>query len=290
MAKKKLGMGMDFLFNDNSVEEEAKGNVMLRISTVEPNKNQPRTHFDENAIVTLADSVRQHGVLQPILVRPLSNGNYQIVAGERRWRAARMAGLSEIPAVIKELSEKETAQIALIENLQREDLNPLEEALGYQGLMNDFEMTQAEVAQVVGKSRSTVTNSLRLLDLSDEVKEMLKNGELSTGHCKAILGIEDGEKQLEIAKEVVAKKLSVRQTEQLVSKVKEVLEGKVKVKAADEDFFKKPAYYSEVEISLKQTLGQKVSVSKNKDGSATVKISFKNDEALSEFVKRFGED
>lgn len=290
MAKKKLGMGMDFLFNDNSVEDEAKGNVSLRISSVEPNKNQPRTHFDENAIVTLAESVRQHGVLQPILVRPLPNGSYQIVAGERRWRAARMAGLTEIPAVIKELTDKETAQIALIENLQREDLNPVEEALGYQGLMNNYDMTQAEVANVVGKSRSTVTNSLRLLELGDEVRKLLENGELSTGHCKAILGVTDQKKQLEIAKEVVAKKLSVRQTEQLVLKVKEALDGKIKIKANDENFFKKPAIYSEIEISLKQTIGQKVEVNKNKDGSATVKISFKNDDALAEFVKRFGEN
>lgn len=290
MAKKKLGMGMDFLFNDNSVEEQEKGNVSLRISSVEPNKNQPRTRFDENAIVTLAESVRQHGVLQPILVRPLENGSYQIVAGERRWRAARMAGLTEIPAVIKELTDKETAQIALIENLQREDLNPVEEALGYQGLMNDYDMTQAEVANVVGKSRSTVTNSLRLLELCDEVKNMLENGELSTGHCKAILGVADEKKQLEIAKEIIAKKLSVRQTEQLVLKVKEALDGKVKIKVNDEAFFKKPAIYSEIEISLKQTIGQKVEVNKNKDGSATVKISFKNDEALSEFVKRFNEE
>ena len=290
MAKKKLGMGMDYLFNDNSVEEEAKGNVMLRISAIEPNKNQPRTNFDENAIITLADSVRQHGVLQPILVRPLESGNYQIVAGERRWRAARMAGLSEIPAVVKELSERETAQIALIENLQREDLNPVEEALGYRGLMDDYGMTQDEAAKVVGKSRSTIANSLRLLELADGVKEMLKNGELSAGHCKAILGIDDEKKQCEAAKEVVSKGLSVRQTEQLVAKVREALGGKPKVKVVDGGYFSKPAYYSEVEISLKQSIGQKVSVSKNKDGSATVKISFANDEALSEFVKRFGEE
>ena len=290
MAKKKLGQGMDFLFNDNSVEQETKGVQTVRISVVEPNKNQPRTRFDENAIVTLADSVRQHGVLQPILVRPLENGNFQIVAGERRWRAARMAGLAEVPVVIKELSDKETAQIALIENLQREDLNPVEEALGYQGLMEEYSMTQGEVAQSVGKSRSTVANSIRLLELDDEIKNMLEDGEITTGHCKALLGIENKEKQTEIAKEVSAKKLSVRQTEQLVSKMKEMLDGKAKVRAYDADYFKKPAFYSEIEISLRQSLGQKVEVNKNKDGSSTVKISFKDENALGDFVKLFCDD
>lgn len=289
MAKKKLGMGMDYLFNDNSIDEETKGNVMLRISSVEPNKNQPRTNFDESSIVALAESVRQHGVLQPILVRPLENGSYQIVAGERRWRASRMAGLTEIPAVIKELSDKETAQIALIENLQREDLNPIEEALGYQGLINGYDMTQAEVAQVVGKSRSTITNSLRLLELCDGVRRLLTDGEITSGHCKALLGIDDGKKQLEIAEEIRSKKLSVRQTEQLVSKVKEALEGKTKISAKDEQFFKKPAIYSEIEISLKKIIGSEVNVSKNKDGSACMKISFKNDDALNEFIKRFND-
>ena len=183
MAKKKLGQGMDFLFNDNISEEEAKGAQTLRISAVEPNKNQPRNKFDENAIVSLADSIRQHGVLQPILVRPVSDGAYQIVAGERRWRAARMAGLTEIPVVIRELDDGQTAQIALIENLQREDLNPVEEALGYQGLMNDYGMTQGEVAQTVGKSRSTIANSLRLIELEDSVKKMLEEGEITPGHA-----------------------------------------------------------------------------------------------------------
>lgn len=287
MAKKKLGQGISYLFDDNSEPVDSKGSLMVRISSVEPNKNQPRTVFDEEAIVTLAESVRQHGVLQPILVRPLENGTYQIVAGERRWRAARMAGLLEIPVVVKELTDKETAQIALIENLQRENLNPIEEAMGFKGLMETYEMTQNEVAQIVGKSRSAVTNSLRLLELETEVKNLLEIGELTIGHCKVLLSIENHEKQLEIAKEIVAKKLSVRQTEVLVKKIRDVLEGRTKPVATDESYFKKPAYYSEIEISLKQTIGQKVEVSKAKNGKPKMTISFKDDEALNEFLKRF---
>lgn len=285
MAKKKLGQGMSYLFEDNSEPVGEKGTQMMRVSAVEPNKNQPRNNFDESAIVSLADSVRKHGVLQPILVRPVENGAYQIVAGERRWRAARMAGLVEIPVVIKELDDKQTAQIALIENLQREDLNPIEEALGYQGLVEKYEMTQNEVAEIVGKSRSTVTNALRLLELEDEVKKLLEDGEISSGHAKALLGLENVNKQVEIAKEIVNKKLSVRQTENLVAKIKE--SENVTTKAKDEEFFKKPAFYSEVEISLKETIGQKVEVSKAKNGNPKMTISFKNDEALAEFLKHF---
>lgn len=289
MAKKKLGQGqgMNYLFEDNSELLNQQGNQMVRISLVEPNKEQPRTSFDDEAIVNLADSIRQHGVLQPILVRPLENGSYQIVAGERRWRAARMAGLAEIPVTIKELDDKQTAQIALVENLQREDLNPVEEALGYQGLIETYGMTQGDVAQIVGKSRSTVTNSLRLLELDTEVKNLLEIGEITIGHCKVLLALDDKEKQLEIAREIVNKKLSVRQTETLVAKIKAELDGKIKTKAKDEEFFKKPAFYSEVEISLKETIGQKVEVSKAKNGSPKMTISFKNDEALNEFLKRF---
>lgn len=286
MAKKKLGQGMNYLFEDNSEPLSEKGAQTVRVSAVEPNKNQPRNNFDESAIVALAESVRKHGVLQPILVRPLENGTYQIVAGERRWRAARMAGLSEIPVTIKELDDKQTAQIALVENLQREDLNPVEEALGYQSLAEKYEMTQSEIAEIVGKSRSTVTNSLRLLELDDEVKNLLEIGELTTGHCKALLSVENHEKQREIAREVVEKKLSVRQTESLVAKIKEASDEK-KIKAKDENFFLKPAFYSEVEISLKETIGQKVEVSKTKNGAPKMTISFKDDDALNEFVKRF---
>lgn len=287
MAKKKLGQGMSYLFEDNTEPMKENGSQMVRISSVEPNKNQPRTAFDDDAINALAESVRQHGVLQPILVRPLENGGYQIVAGERRWRAARIAGLDEVPVTVRELDDLQTAQIALVENLQREDLNPVEEALGYQSLVQKYSMTQNEVAQIVGKSRSSVTNSLRLLELDTEVKNLLEIGELTTGHCKALLAIENHDKQQEIAREIVIKKLSVRQTEMLVNKIKNELDGNVKTKAKDENFFKKPAFYSEVEISLKETLGQKVEVAKAKNGAPKMTISFKDDEALNEFLKRF---
>ena len=220
MAKKKLGQGMDFLFNDSVEDIIANQPTTVRISAVEPNKNQPRRAFDENAIIALADSIRQHGVLQPLLVRPISDESYQIVAGERRWRAARMAGLTEIPVVIKEMDDKQTAQAALIENLQREDLNPIEEAMGYRGLLDEYGMTQNEVAQTVGKSRAAIANSVRLLDLADDIKESLKNGDISVGHAKVILGVADFNSQSILAKQIIDKGLTVRQAEKAAAKLK----------------------------------------------------------------------
>lgn len=294
MAKKKLGQGMDLLFMD-SVEESSKGGQTLRISSIEPNKNQPRIHFDESAIITLADSIRQHGVLQPLLVRPMGNGSYQIVAGERRWRAARMAGLSEVPVVIKEMNDKETAQVALIENLQREDLNPIEEALGYQGLVSEYEMTQNEVAQIVGRSRAAVSNSLRLLELEESVQKMLENGEISVGHGKVILSLSDKKKQKELAEAVLSKGLTVRQTEQSAAKMKaaenggETAENKKKTVSRDEKFFKKPTVFSELEIALSDSIGQKVTVNENGDGTSEMKITFDSIDSVKDFAKRLSD-
>lgn len=294
MAKKKLGQGMDLLFMD-SVEESSTGGQTLRISSIEPNKNQPRIHFDESAIITLADSIRQHGVLQPLLVRPVGNGSYQIVAGERRWRAARMAGLSEVPVVIKEMNDKETAQVALIENLQREDLNPIEEALGYQGLVSEYGMTQNEVAQIVGRSRAAVSNSLRLLELEESVQKMLENGEISVGHGKVILSLSDKKKQRELAEAVVSKGLTVRQTEQSAAKMKasenggEAPESKKKTVSRDEKFFKKPTVFSELEIALSDSIGQKVTVSENGDGTSEMKITFDSIDSVKDFAKRLSD-
>lgn len=289
MAKKKLGQGMDLLFMD-SVEESGKGAQTLRISSIEPNRDQPRTKFDEASIVTLADSIRQHGVLQPLLVRPAENGMYQIVAGERRWRAARMAGVAEVPVVIRELSDKETAQIALVENLQREDLDPIEEAMGYKGLIEDFGMTQNEVAETVGISRSSVTNSLRLLELDGEVRELLRSGEMTVGHAKVILGIEDKEKQKQLAKETVQKGLTVRETEQLVRQAKEEASGSApKVKIKGKEYFERPAFYGELEIALKEAIGQKVEIKMGKNGSSQMKITFSSEEELAGFAKRFSD-
>ena len=210
MARKSgLGKGLDALFVDNSTDH-ANGVVTLRISEIEPNKNQPRKDFDENALAQLADSIAEHGVLQPLLVRPMTNGGYQLVAGERRWRASKMAGLSEVPVVVQEMTDTEAMEIGLIENLQREDLNPIEEALGYRELIDSHQMTQDMVAQRVGKSRPVVANALRLLNLPDGVVKMVRNGALSAGHARALLSIEDPEEQNSMAKKAADGLLTVR--------------------------------------------------------------------------------
>ena len=194
MAKKGLGRGLDALLADNAIDEKVQSGVtMLKISDVEPNRAQARTYFDETALLELADSISRHGILQPIAVRKKNNGYYEIIAGERRWRASKIAGLNEIPAIIKEVDDQQAGELSLIENLQRENLNPVEEARGYRDLMEKFGLTQDQVAKQVGKSRSAVANMLRLLDLPDSVLEMLKNGEISAGHAKALLALDDEE-------------------------------------------------------------------------------------------------
>lgn len=216
MAKKSgLGKGLDALFFDNDSEEKQDGTMMVRLSEIEPNKGQPRKTFDENALAELADSIREHGIIQPLLVRKLDNGGYQLVAGERRWRASRMIGLDEVPVVIKDLSDTEVMELGLIENLQREDLNPLEEAAGYKELMATYGLTQDQVAKRVGKSRSAIANSLRLLHLPDQIRPYLISGQLSMGHAKAILGLNSESAMVSAAKEAVAKGLSVREVEKL---------------------------------------------------------------------------
>ena len=195
MAAKKggLGRGLEALFNENSTDD--KGVVTLRLTEIEPNRNQPRADFDENSLSELAESIQKHGLIQPIVVRPTSSGAYQIVAGERRWRACRMAGLIEVPVVIKELDDRNYFEVALVENLQREDLNPVEEAQGYRTLVEAYGLTQEQVAESVGKSRSAVTNALRLLNLSEAALEALKNGEITAGHARAILAADSGTKR-----------------------------------------------------------------------------------------------
>ncbi len=210
MAKKGgLGKGLDAIFHDNARADDG-GAVELNINELEPNRGQPRKEFSEEAMRELADSIAQHGVLQPLLVRPLLSGGYQIVAGERRWRASRMAGLATVPALIRELTDSEVMQIALIENLQREDLKPLEEAQGYQALMEEFGFTQDEISKSVGKSRPAVTNALRLLNLPEAVRGMLARGDLSAGHARTLLSFKDEAAMLAAAKRVVAEGLSVR--------------------------------------------------------------------------------
>ena len=210
-----LGSGLDFLYDENAADVQVK--KTLRVSELEPNRDQPRKQFSDEAIQTLADSIQQYGMIQPILVRPLGL-NYQIVAGERRWRAARMLGMDEVPVVIRELTDEETMAIALIENLQREDLNPMEEAEGYQTLMQQYNMTQEETAQRVGKSRSAVANAMRLLKLCPPVRAMVEDGRLSSGHARAILPLSPA-MQESAANAIIKDELSVRQTEQLVKKL-----------------------------------------------------------------------
>ena len=215
MAKKSgLGRGIDSIFLDNDFEEEAKsGTATLRLSQIDPTLGQPRKHFDQEALAQLADSIAAHGVLQPIIVREVTTDRYQIVAGERRWRASKLAGLTEIPVIIVNMTEREAAEVALIENIQREDLNPIEEAEGYETLKNEYGLTQEQIAEKVGKSRSAIANTMRLLALPKEVRELIVKGQLSEGHARAVLGLRTQELMLPLAEKVVAADLSVRDTE-----------------------------------------------------------------------------
>ena len=268
MAKKLsgLGRGLDSLFADNSVEEINSSVIKLRIMEIEPNHNQPRKDFDEKALSELAESIEQHGVLQPLVVRPLANGSYQLVAGERRWRAARIAGLTEVPVVIKELTDEEVIEIAMIENLQREDLNPLEEALGYRYMMDELKITQEQAAEKVGKSRPAVANALRLLKLPNEVQEMVKNNLISPGHARALLGFDSDDMILQTAKMIIKEDLSVRDVETLVKKSKKV--PKASKKQIRDKFF------SEVELALVENLGRKVKIKEAKQDAGILEIEF----------------
>lgn len=283
MAKKKLGglgKGLNAIFIENDSEDN-ESTITLPISEIEPNRSQPRKEFDEKALAELADSISRHGLLQPLLVRPLTLGGYQIVAGERRYRASRMAGLKELPVIIRELSDTETMEIALIENLQREDLTPIEEALGYKVLIEEHGFSQEETAQSVGKSRPAVANALRLLKLPDSIIEYLNDGKISAGHARALLSLENEEQMLTVANEIASKDLSVRQTEKLckdVQKIKPETENKPE---------KKPSFYSMVELALNESLGRKITVSKNKGKEGGVlTIEFYSDEELTELSNK----
>lgn len=285
MAAKKsgLGRGLDSLFADNSVEEINSSVNKLRIMEIEPNHDQPRKDFDEKALSELAESIEQHGVLQPLVVRPLTNGGYQLVAGERRWRAARIAGLTEVPVVIKELTDEEVIEIAMIENLQREDLNPLEEALGYRYMMDELKITQEQAAEKVGKSRPAVANALRLLKLPDEVREMVKNNLLSPGHARALLGFENDELIVQTAKRIVKEDLSVREVESLVKKSQKA--PKIPKQQKRDKFF------SEVELALVENLGRKVKIKESKHDAGVLEIEFfdKDDlESLAMKLENYG--
>lgn len=272
MAKKGgLGKGLDAIFHDNARADDG-GAVELNINELEPNRGQPRKEFSEEAMRELADSIAQHGVLQPLLVRPLLSGGYQIVAGERRWRASRMAGLATVPALIRELTDSEVMQIALIENLQREDLKPLEEAQGYQALMEEFGFTQDEISKSVGKSRPTVTNALRLLNLPEAVRGMLARGDLSAGHARTLLSFKDEAAMLAAAKRVVAEGLSVRELEKMAKKAN--AEKPEAVRST-----RRIRYYDEAELALRDTLNRVVHVGGTKK-KGVLTIEFYGEEDL----------
>ena len=283
MAVKKtgLGRGIDAIFTDNSVEDLSvtSGAVKVKLIDIEPNRDQPRKQFDEEALNELAQSISQHGVLQPLLVRPMQDGTYQLVAGERRWRASRLAGLTEVPVVIKDLSDSQVAEIALVENLQRENLNPIETANGFKELADKFSYTQEEISNIIGCSRSAVANALRLLALSDEIQEMVSTGDLSSGHAKALLGVEDLTYRSELAKLVVKEGLSVRETERLARQANVAEPTGKRTK-------KRNPYYDEVELALSEVLKRKVKVTKSsKKGS--IEIEFFDDKDLKKLIKIF---
>ena len=262
MAIGGLGGGLESLFSNNASDVQVK--KTLRVSEIEPNRDQPRKYFNDEAIAALADSIREHGMIQPILVRPLSTGGYQIVAGERRWRAARMLGMDEVPVTIKELTDLQTMQIAIIENLQRENLNPVEEARGYSELIEKYGMTQDSVAKMVGRSRSTVANSVRLLSLPENVLKMLENGDITSGHAKALLSFDDKDMMIATANRAADGGMTVRQVEKLAQKTLEPVEG---TGVSDRDI---DNYFKETEIALHDALGRKVKVQYGKSKGALI--------------------
>ena len=285
MAAKKGGLGKGFsdLFLDNSTEALSdSGAVTLPIGEIEPDRGQPRTNFDETALSELADSIREYGVLQPLLVRPMSDGSYRIVAGERRWRAARIAGLTEIPVVIKALSDNEAAAIALIENLQREDLNPIEEAQGIKKLMDDYGFTQEQAAEKLSKSRPAIANVLRLLALPEDVLLLVREGTLSAGHARTLLGLENKEQISVAAQTVLRDQLSVRQTEALVKTMNKGPKTPAPRRLGEK-------FYEETALALSSSLQRKVKVSGG-DKGGKMEIEFFDREDLMKLISVFGSE
>ncbi len=283
MAPKKkngLGKGLDALFIDNSTED-VKSAVKLGINDIEPNRDQPRKHFDEAALSELADSIALHGVIQPLLVRPISDGGYQLIAGERRWRASRLAGLTEVPVVIREMTDSEAMELALIENLQREDLNPIEEAEGYKLLMDTYSLTQEEAAERVGKSRPAVANAMRLLSLPKEVLDLIKEGRISSGHGRTLLGLNDKSMMLKLCKEIEEKQISVRQLESIIK----TLNNPKKDKDEKPKKVKRDPYFDECELAIRQELGRKATINVNKGNKGTLEIEFFSKEDLQSILE-----
>lgn len=280
MAKKQaLGRGLESLFSDNAASSsDGSGVTKLHIFDVEPKDDQPRKDFDTEALSQLADSIAQNGVLQPILVRENGGGMYQIIAGERRWRASKMAGLSDIPAIIMDADDQLVAEIALIENLQREDLNPYEEAEAYRSLIHSFELTQEEVASKLGKSRSAITNSLRLLDLPESVCDMLRDGSLSAGHCRALLGLKDKNNMDALAQRIISSELSVRETEAAVKAM-----NKARPKDKEDDTVLRVDYVAELERKVTGLSGRYCKIT-TKGKRKTVTVEYDTEDDLEELL------
>lgn len=290
MAKKGgLGRGLDALFQDNDAQV-GEGLMNLRISSIEPNKDQPRDRFDQGALSELADSIREHGVLQPIVVRSIPGGSYQIIAGERRWRASRMAGLSEIPAVVVEATDDKMMELALIENLQREDLTIIEEAMGYRTLMETYGLTQEQVAKRMGKSRPVIANALRILNLSPKALEQLEKGELTPGHARVLAGLESHELMDQMATEVVKASLTVRQLEKLAAQTKRAAKDPPPAeRPREEDNAWGDSGYKEMEISLRETLGRKVRIKRSPRGGV-LEIEFYSKEDLRKLAEQLSKE
>ncbi len=270
MKKRGLGKGLDAIFAENAADS-TEGSVSVKISEIEPNRDQPRKEFDSETLSELADSISQHGVLQPLLLRPLLTGGYRIVAGERRWRAARMAGLTEVPAVVREMSDTEEMLFALIENLQREDLTPLEEARGYRTLIEAQDFTQEEVSQAVGKSRPAVTNALRLLNLPEDIQQMLENGEITAGHARTLLSFKR-EEDMRLGAKRAKEGASVRELEALAKRLNQQ-------KDAPEQKPRKNQYFEEAQLAVGEYLNRKVKVAGTKK-KGTLQIEFYGEEDL----------
>ena len=305
MAIKKsgLGRGLDALFPEKTTQEKPKsekiekkqptekikqeekraksGEMLVKISKVEPNREQPRKHFDEDALLELSESIKQYGILQPLLVSDKKD-YYEIVAGERRWRAAKMAGLKEVPVLVKEFSTQEIVEISLIENIQREDLNPVEEAMAYKRLIDEFNLKQDEIAERISKSRTAITNSLRLLKLDSRVQQMMVDEMISAGHARAILGIEDKEKQYSVAMKVFDEKLSVRETEKMVKQIANPSTKKEKVSDPAED-----AIYESLEEKMKGITGTKVFIHRKKNNKGKIEIEYYSRDDLERIIDLF---
>lgn len=304
MAKKGLGKGLGAIFGEDVVKEnkeetekkakakaeakaaeemDEKGRIlMLKLDLVQPNKEQPRKTFDEEKINELAESIKNYGVLQPLLVQK-NDSFYEIIAGERRWRAAKAAGLKEVPAVLKEYSKQEAMEISLIENVQRADLNPIEEALGYKQLINEFGLTQEEIAVRVAKSRTVITNTMRLLKLDEQIQNMLVQGVITSGHARALLSLEDTQMQLKAAKEILDKKLSVRETERLVKRLQKEASGEKKEEKKKDETL--ALIYQDLEDRMKSVMGTKVSIHNKDKNKGRIEIEYYSEAELERIVE-----